>query len=296
MSPRMRLRVAIQKSGRLGEGSRALLRRCGLEFHDSADGLICFADNMPIDVLLVRDDDIPDLIESGICDVGIVGRNVLAEYALRRSARHAPRELRALDFGNCRLSLAAPGDIAWEDSRQIEGLRIATSYPHLLRGWLTRNGIDAKIVTLAGSVEIAPRLGTADLICELVSTGATLAANGLREISVVMNSTAVLAGAAAPAAGACDDLLNQLLRRLDGALRTPRLRLLMFKAPRNALARLVDLLPNSASPTVTSIEGQPDDVALQCLCHDQVSWQTLESMQQAGARSLLVLPVEKMLA
>ncbi len=296
MSARTRLRVAIQKTGRLGEGSRTVLHRCGLEFRDDPDRLICFADNMPVDLLLVRDDDIPGLIADGVCDAGIVGRNVLGEYRLQGNTPQPLRELRALGFGNCRLSIAASESATWSDLQQIEGQRIATSHPHILSDWLTRNGLHAQLVTLSGSVEIAPRLGTADLICDLVSTGATLAANGLREIAVVMDSEAVLVGASLPPTDARGDLLALLLRRLDGVLQTPRLRLLILKAPRSALAKLVGLLPTSASPIVTSIEGQPDNVALQCLCHEQVTWQALETMQQAGARGLLVLPVEKMLA
>ena len=179
---RDRLRIAIQKSGRMADVSQDLLARCGLKFRQSRDKLFCFGESMPIDLLLVRDDDIPGLIAQGVCDLGIVGRNVLAEQALaaRANGESEPGvELRPLNTSRCRLSIAVPQEMEYENPQQLQGLRIATSYPALLGDWLARNGVAAKVVFLAGSVEIAPRLGTADLICDLVSSGATLAANQL---------------------------------------------------------------------------------------------------------------------
>lgn len=297
MNARNRLRIAIQKSGRLSEASRALLERCGLTFRRShSDDLYCFGDNAPIDLLLVRDDDIPGLLASGASDLGIVGRNVLSETAHGAVGETPFRELRALGFGACRLSLAVPQTVDWHGPGQLAGQRIATTYPNLLRAWLRKNKIEADIVTLSGSVEIAPRLGSADLICDLVSSGATLAANKLRETAVILDSEAVLAGPATPPVDERRELLESVLRRIDGTRDTHRQRLLMLKAPRAILPMLVKLLPAPSRPTVTPIEGEPDDVALQCLCNDPISWQALETMQRAGARGLLVLPVEKMLA
>lgn len=291
-----RLRIAIQKSGRLSSASMELLKRCGLEFRAGGDSLFCRAETLPVDLLLVRDDDIPGLITSGACDLGIVGRNVLNENGLSRAGDSPFREMRALGFGACRLSIAVPRDELWEGEMQLAGRRIATTYPNLLRAWLRDNGIAATVVTLSGSVEIAPRLGTADLICDLVSSGATLAANNLREAAVVMESEAVLAAPSRPFDREQGELLDLLLKRLDGARESHDLRLVMFKAPRVALSALVEMLPGTVQPTVTSLDGQPDDVALQCLCNGQISWQVLENMQKAGARGMLVLPVEKMLA
>ncbi len=295
-APRERLRIAIQKSGRLGESSRQLLDKCGLKFRSSRDKLFCFGENMPVDLLLVRDDDIPGLLADGVCDLGIVGRNVLDEVGMGYAGQAPFVELRALGFGTCRLSIAVPQEQQGTGSGVLAGKRIATSYPNLLQGWLTERGIDAEIVTLSGSVEIAPRLGSADLICDLVSSGATLVANQLREADVIMSSEAVLAASRPLPKDERGDRIDLLLRRLDGVLDVRESRLLMLKAPRAALPIIVDLLPGRPSPTVTTIEGRPEDIALQCVCSGNVSWQDLEAMKQAGAHGMLVLPVEKMLA
>ncbi len=293
---RERLRIAIQKSGRLGDPSRQLLERCGLKFRSSRDKLFCFGENMPVDLLLVRDDDIPGLLAEGVCELGVVGRNVLQEAALDNESTSTTCELRALGFGGCRLSIAVPQDMTADSPVQLAGKRIATTYPNLLRRWLAERCVDASIVTLSGSVEIAPRLGTADLICDLVSSGATLIANQLRETEVLMRSEAVLAASVPAPTDERADLIELLLRRLDGVLDVRESRLLMLKAPRSALPIIVDLLPGGPTPTVTNIEGQPDDIALQCVCSGNVSWQDLEAMKGAGAHGMLVLPVEKMLA
>ncbi|MDN5925304.1 MAG: ATP phosphoribosyltransferase [Xanthomonadales bacterium] len=296
MNSRERLRIAVQKTGRLAEVGQDLLTRCGLQFRRSRDKLFCFGESLAIDLLLVRDDDIPGLIAAGTCDLGIVGRNVLNEDALGRGSESPFRELRALGFGGCKLSLALPQDVAWQGPPQLAGQRIATSYPNLLGQWLRSNHVDAEIVTFSGSVEIAPRLGSADLICDLVSSGATLAANQLREVAVVMQSEAVLAGAVTAPVDERGDLLEMLLGRLDRVLNVRESRLVMLQAPRAALAMIADLLPGRPQPTVTSIEGFPDRIAMQAVCNGQIGWQELEAMRRAGARSMLVLPVEKMLA
>ncbi|HET8764151.1 MAG TPA: ATP phosphoribosyltransferase, partial [Rhodanobacter sp.] len=213
MKPRDRLRVAMQKSGRLTEPALELLRRCGLSFRQSRDKLFCFGESEPVDLLLVRDDDIPGLIAQGVCDVGIVGRNVLDEFRLTAGVdQPGLAELRALGFGRCRLSIAVPQESDYRDPAQLAGLRIATSYPGLLGAWLRERGIEAGVVTLAGSVEIAPKLGTADLICDLVQSGATLVANQLREADVLLESEAVLAGPAELPADERGDLLALLLK------------------------------------------------------------------------------------
>ena len=291
-----RLRIAVQKSGRLSNASLELLKRCGLEFRQGGDSLFCQGESLPVDLLLVRDDDIPGFIVSGGCDLGIVGRNVLNENALSQVERPLFRELRPLGFGDCRLSIAVPRDKPWKGPEQLSGRRIATTYPNLLSSWLHDHGINATVLTLSGSVEIAPRLGTADLICDLVSSGSTLAANDLREVLTVMESEAVLAASCRPIEGERGKLLGLLLKRLDGVREVQELRLVMLKAPRQALTALMDMLPGIVQPTVTSLDGHPDDVALQCLCRSRITWQVLENMQRAGARGMLVLPVEKMLA
>ena len=298
IAARERLRIAIQKSGRLGEPSRALLKSCGLEWRESRDRLFCYGESAPIDLLLVRDDDIPGLLADGVCDLGIVGRNVLAEQSAERALSGRPQvaqEIRALGFGGCRLDIAVPDDWDWQGPGDLAGRRIATSYPQLARQWLDAQGIEAEVVFLSGSVEIAPRLGQADLICDLVSSGATLAANQLKPVLTLLQSESVLAGPVQPLVGARGGLLQQLLRRMDGALRIKDSRLLMFQADRDQVDALLKLLPDAERPTLLQVDGG-DSLALQALCHGAMTWQRLEDLRQAGARSLMVLPVERTLA
>lgn len=288
-----RLRVAVQKSGRLAQPSQDLLAECGLAFRQSRDKLFCFGETLPIDLLLVRDDDIPRMLAEGTCDLGIVGRNVLAE---QDEGRAPVAELRALGFGACRLAIALPQDLPWEGPASLAGLRIATSYPRLLGRYLAEAGVHASVVVLNGSVEIAPRLGSADAVCDLVSSGATLAANQLREVAVVARSEAVLAGSVGAPLDARTELREMLLRRIEGVLAVKDSKLVLLHAPRAALGAVTRLLPGSPRTLVTSVEGAPDEVAVQALCPRAVTWQHLEDLKRAGAHSLLVLPVEKVLA
>lgn len=295
---RDRLRIAIQKSGRLAEPARALLASCGLSWRESRDRLFCYGESLPIDLLLVRDDDIPGLIADGVCDLGIVGRNVLEEQGSERaSLDRAPafREYRALGFGGCRLDIAVPDGWDWQGPQQLDGKRIATSYPALLARWLKAQNVDAQVVLLSGSVEIAPRLGQAEAICDLVSSGATLSANQLKPVTTLLQSEAVLAGPVDPLDATRGELADLLLRRLDGALRIRHSKLLLFQAPRRVLPDLLPLLPDAETPTVMRLDDG-DDLALQALCHGAVTWQRLEELKRAGARGLMVLPVEGMLA
>ncbi|HTH66863.1 MAG TPA: ATP phosphoribosyltransferase [Rhodanobacter sp.] len=297
MKPRDRLRIAMQKSGRLTEPALELLNRCGLTFRQSRDKLFCFGEGEPVDLLLVRDDDIPGLIAQGVCDLGIVGRNVLSEFQYT-TGREGPAlaEWRSLGFGRCRLSIAVPQELDYREPAQLQGLRIATSYPGLLGEWLRRQGVDAGVVTLAGSVEIAPRLGTADAICDLVQSGGTLVANQLREADILLESEAVLAGPEALPTDERGDMIELLLKRLDGVIQVRESRLLLLQTSRNALDAVIRLLPGGPQPTLLPVAGQPDQLMLQALCAGEVSWRQLEEIKKAGAREMFVLPVEKMLA
>ena len=295
---RDRLRIAIQKNGRLSEPARALLGSCGLAWRESPDKLFCYGDNAPVDLLLVRDDDIPGLIDSGLCDLGIVGRNVLSEQSSERSESGTPanfREWRALGFGGCRLSLAVPNEWDWQGAAQLQGKRIATSYPAITRAWLRGQGVDADVVVLNGSVEIAPRLGQADVVCDLVSSGATLVANQLKPVCDLLQSEAVLAGPVVELDPLLAETAQMLLRRIDGVLRIRDSKLLMFQAPRDAVADVLRLLPDAEPPTSYPMDGD-NMLAMQALCHGVVTWQRLEELKRAGARGLMVLPVERMLA
>lgn len=299
MITRSRLRIAAQKSGRLADAARDLLARAGLEFRQSRDRLFCFGESFAVDLLLVRDDDIPGLIRQGACDLGIVGRNVLAEQALaaRRAGEPAPCvELLALGFGLCRLSIAAPQRVPYENPGSLAGMRIATTYPRLLEQWLVEHRVEASIVELSGSVEIAPSLGTADAICDLVSSGATLAANQLQERATVLESEAVLVGPEEALIGVRAELLDDLVRRIGAVLTVRDTRLLMLRAPRACIDEVRAMLPRAANSIVLSVDGQGDEVALQAICPSDVNWVQLEGMKRAGAHSLLVLPVERMLA
>ncbi|MGH8144747.1 MAG: ATP phosphoribosyltransferase [Rhodanobacteraceae bacterium] len=298
MSARERLRIAVQRSGRLSEPCFDLLDRCGLSFRRSRDGLFCYGDGEPVDLLLVRDDDIPGLIAQGACDLGIVGRNVVEERAADVGAAESPslQVLRALGFGLCRLSIAVPQASAYADATSLQRLRIATSYPGLLRRWLREREIAAEVVTLSGSVEIAPKLGTADAICDLVQSGATLVANQLREADVVLESVAVLVAPACLPTDGRRDAIELLLKRIDGVGRVRGSRLLLLQAARESVDAILRALPGSPHPTLLQMDGQPGQVMLQALCAGELGWRQLEAIQRAGARELFVLPVERALA
>ncbi len=299
MDRQERLRIAVQKSGRLTEESLDLLHRCGLKFSRGKDQLMVYGENMPLDVLFVRDDDIPDLVQEDVCDLGLVGLNVLEEKRLAMAARGTPPRielLQKLDYGRCRLALAVPQEFAYDGLSSIAGKRIATTYPHVLARFLAEHESEADIVTLSGAVEIAPRLGRADLICDLVSTGSTLTANRLREVAVVMESQVALVRTPLALPDIKADWVRRLLVRIDGVQQVRESKYIMLHAPRGALPQIRKLLPGSESPTVIPLEGSADKVAVHAVCRETVFWETLESLKAAGASAVLVLPVEKMLA
>jgi ATP phosphoribosyltransferase len=295
----LRLKLAVQKSGRLTDPSLDMLIRCGLKLSRGKDQLVGYGENMPLDVLFVRDDDIPDLVQEDVCDLGLVGVNVLEEKRLELIARgHKARfqQVRTLDFGRCRLSLAVPDGFTFEGPSSLQGKRIATTYPFLLEKYLRERDIKADIVTLSGAVEIAPRLGRADLICDLVSTGSTLQANHLHEVETVLQSHAALIRTPLDLPPEKAEWVERLLMRIDGVQQVRESKYIMLHAPRSALPQIRKLLPGSESPTIIPLEGSPDKVAVHAVCRENVFWETLESLKKAGASALLVLPVEKMLA
>src|SRR6202048_3659770 len=295
----LRLKLAVQKSGRLTDPSLDLLTRCGLKLSRGKDQLICVGENMPLDVLFVRDDDIPDLVQEDVCDLGVVGLNVREESRLELASSGHParfQQVRSLDFGRCRLSLAVPDGMSFEGASSLRGRRIATTYPFMLARYLSERDITAEIVPLSGAVEIAPRLGRADLICDLVSTGSTLQANHLREVETVMESHAVIIRTPLALPPEKDEWVERLMMRIDGVQQVKESKYIMLHAPRSALPEICRMLPGSESPTIIPLEGFPDKVAVHAVCRENVFWETLESLKKAGASALLVLPVEKMLA
>lgn len=298
MDKTSRLRVALQKSGRLTDHSLDLLVRCGLKFNRGKDQLICHGENMPLDVLFVRDDDIPDLVQQDVCDLGIVGQNVIEEKYLEFNTQGvAPlfEQIMLLDYGKCRMCIAVPDGVEYHGPQSLQGKRIATTYPHILGRYLRANDVQAEIVTLSGAVEIAPRLGRADFICDLVSTGATLLANHLWQAETILESQAALIRTPVTVSQEKQAWIRRLALRIEGVQQVKESKYIVLHAPRDRLAEIRRLLPGSESPTIVSLEGRSDKVAVHAVCRENVFWETLESLKGAGASSILVLPVEKML-
>jgi ATP phosphoribosyltransferase len=294
-----RLKVALQKSGRLTENSLDLLVRCGLKYSRGKDQLMCYGENMPLDVLFVRDDDIPDLVQQDVCDLGIVGLNVIEEKRLAfASSGVTPlfEQVMVLDYGKCRLSIAVPDGTEYKDATSLRGKRIATTYPNILARFLRERDIQAEVVTMSGAVEIAPRLGRADFICDLVSTGSTLIANHLSEAETVLESQAAIISTPVPVTQEKQEWIHRLTMRIDGVQQVKESKYIMLHAPRDRLTEIRKLLPGSESPTIMPLDGDGDKVAVHAVCRENVFWETLEGLKGAGASAILVLPVEKMLA
>jgi ATP phosphoribosyltransferase len=294
-----RIKIAVQKSGRLTDHSLDLLKRCGLRFTRSKDQLICYGENLPVDLLLVRDDDIPGLVSDDVCDLGIAGGNVIEEKRLELNNNGGEAlfdQVYALDFGHCRLAIAAPDGTDYSGPASLDKKRIACSYVETLKNFLQQNDVDAQPVYFSGAVEIAPKLGKADFICDLVSSGATLAANQLREVQTVLESEAVIIQTRAPLSDLKQEWVSKILQRLNGVLQVRESKYIMLHVRRDALAEITRLLPGSEAPTVIPLDGKGDKVAVHAVCRENVFWETLENLKSAGASSLLVLPVEKMLA
>jgi ATP phosphoribosyltransferase len=290
-----RIRIAVQRSGRLSERSLGLLQQCGVRFTRSKDKLYWYGQDFPVDLLLVRDDDIPRILLDGVCDLGIVGQNIAREVMLDNGDGGLD-ELRELDFGRCRLSIAVPEQSEITSIAGLDGCRVASSYPALTRDLLSAQGVQAKMVKLAGSVEIAPGLGTAEAISDLVSTGTTLRANHLVEIGVLFESSAALFARQGGFAGDKQALLDRFLARLDGVLQAAESKYVMLHAPREAVENITRLLPGAEHPSLMNLESDPDRVALHAVCREGLFWEHLEALKAAGASAILVLPVEKMLA
>ncbi|MGY6037068.1 ATP phosphoribosyltransferase [Aeromonas sp. AE23HZ002T15] len=293
-----RLRIAMQKSGRLSQDSQALFKSCGLKINLREQRLIAHVENMPIDILRVRDDDIPGLVMEGVVDLGIIGENVLEEVQLIRAAQGQPsavKVLKQLDFGGCRLSLAVPDDVDYQGPASLAGKRIATSYPGLLKRFFDEQGLSFKSVMLGGSVEVAPRAGLADAICDLVSTGATLEANGLREVEVIYRSKAVLVQAPNTLNEAKQKIIDKLLPRIQGMQQARESKYIMLHAPKDKLDAITSLLPGAERPTIMQLAGDTNQVALHVVSSETLFWETMERLKALGASSILVLPIEKMM-
>lgn len=293
-----RLKIAVQRSGRLSDATLLILERCGLRINPSKNKLITHVKNMPIDILFVRDDDIPGLVMDGVVDLGFVGENTMQEVSLQRKKFGDStlfEKLITLDYGHCRLSIALPEENKYSDIRSLDGCRIATSYPYLLGEFLSEQGISAKIVHLTGSVEVAPRAGLADAICDLVSTGVTLEANGLHEVEIMLKSSATLVKRTDIPAGPNTELIERLLVRINGVIKARESKYIMLHAPLDKVDAIIDLLPGAEKPTILPLAGSDEMVAIHAVSTETVFWETMESLKQLGGSSILVLPIEKMM-
>ena len=291
-----RLRIAIQKSGRLSDGSFELLKSCGLTVSRGRDKLYGRVQELPIDVLLLRDDDIPAFVADDACDIGIVGQNVFEEERLSESHEAPAEEVMPLGFARCRLMLAAPKEWSFDGVSMLEGKRIATSYPALTRAWFEREKVDAKAVMMKGSVEVAPRLKIADAICDIVSTGATLDANGLKPVANVFDSEAILIRNRNAFSLEKQTVFDALLKRINGVMTSREAKYIMMNAPRSAVPAITEFLPGADAPTVLELAGNREKVAIHAVCRESVFWDTLEELKKLGASAILVLPIEKMMA
>jgi len=297
--PQARIKIAIQKSGRLTELCLELLQQCGLKYSRGRDQLIGFGENMPVDFLLVRDDDIPGLVRDDVCDLGICGLNVLEEKRLEYQADGVAepfKMLQQLDFGHCRLAFAYPEDSALKSISNINGETIATSYPLIVEDYLRKNELNGSVVEFSGAVEIAPSLGRAQIICDLVSSGATLAANRLVEGETILQSVACLVQTPVKIPAEKTEWVNRLVERIAGVQQVRGSKYIMMHAPRSALTEISAMLPGAESPTVLPLDEVDDKVAVHVVCRESIFWETLEQLKAAGASSILVLPIEKMLA
>ncbi len=293
-----RLTIAVQKSGRLSTASLTLLEACGFRFSLHEAKLLAHCQNQPVDLLRVRDDDIPGLVMDGIVDLGLVGENVLEEVRLERQATQLSADfhlLRSLDFGQCRLAIALPKEVPYGGIQDLVGKRIATTYPYLLQNYLQRVGINANTAVLTGSVEVAPRAGLADAICDLISTGATLEANGLVEREVIFRSQAQMIQRPTPLSANKQDIVNQLLPRIDGVQQARESKYIMLHAPLAALEQVVALLPGAEQPTVLPLSHRNDVAAIHVVSTEHLFWETMEQLKSLGCSSILVMPIEKMM-
>ena len=290
-----RLHIAIQKSGRLSDYSRGLLKDAGLRIvQNGKNELTARVENFPADLMFVRDDDIPTFVSDGVCEFGIVGENVLQEFALGEAEQRFEVMAR-LGFGRCTLKLAAPEATPYEGPRSLDGARIATSYPRILRRFLDDQGVSATVVKMNGAVELAPRLQIGGFICDLVSTGATLEANGLRAVETVFDSEAVLIRTRKPISGPKLEQGEMLLSRVEGVLATKESKYIMLNAPSEALRDITAILPGAEAPTILPLHGRPGHFAVHAVCQESVFWETLQKLKSAGASAILVLPIEKMM-
>ena len=281
------LRIAIQKSGRLQEGSLELLKETGLNFSNGKDQLKTQASNFPVEVLFLRDDDIPQYVEDKVADIGIVGQNIYAEKQRKNEI------VKRLDFAKCRLSIAVPRSENYTGVQWLNGKNIATSYPNTVKKFLQANNIEAGIHEISGSVEIAPGIGLADAICDLVSTGSTLLSNGLKEVEVIMRSEAVII--ANPQLDADkQNILDKLLFRIEAVRKARNSKYILMNCPNDSIERITSVIPGMKSPTIIPLARQGWS-SLHSVVDENDFWEKIDLLRSFGAEGILVVPIEKMI-
>lgn len=280
------IRIAIQKSGRLNEESIRLLKECGIEFENGMNKLKSSAINFPMEVLFLRDDDIPKYVEQGVADIGIVGENVLVESTA------AVDTIEKLGFGKCRLSIAVPKEKEYNGVSDLSGSRIATTYSNVLGKFLAEKAVSAEITPISGSVEIAPGIGLADSICDIVSSGSTLFSNGLREVETVMRSEAVLIGQKDPS-DETRAVIDRLLFRMRAVRKARHNKYVLLNAPNEKLDAICALIPGMKSPTLLPL-AEDGWSSVHSVIEEDRFWEIIESLRDAGAQGILVVPIEKM--
>ncbi|MCD7962033.1 MAG: ATP phosphoribosyltransferase [Rikenellaceae bacterium] len=281
------IRIAIQAKGRLNEDSVKLLREAGITFEDSKRKLLAKSEDFPIEILYLRDDDIPQAVAMGVADIGIVGLNEVEEKAQEINVVHK------LGFGKCRISIAIPKTEEYNGVETLAGKRIATSYPVILKKFLDEKGVSAEIHEIAGSVEIAPAVGMADAIFDIVSSGGTLITNGLKEVEKVMYSEAVLITNKSLGED-CKNILNQLLFRIESVERSRGMKYVLMNLPEGKVEDAISILPALKSPTILPLT-QRGWCALHVVINEKELWGKIEQLKSIGAEGILVLSLEKMI-
>ena len=282
------LRIAIQKSGRLQEGSLSLLKESGLSISNGKGQLKTQARNFPVEILFLRDDDIPQYIEDNVADVGVVGENIFAEKKKKNTL------IKRLDFAKCRLSLAIPKSEDYTGVKFFQGKNVATSYPNIVKKFLEENKVEAGLHEISGSVEIAPGIGLADAICDIVSTGSTLLSNGLKEVEVVMQSEAVLIGGP-QLSHEKKEILDKLLFRIDSVQSAKNNKYILLNCPNEAIQKITDVIPGMKSPTIMPL-SRSGWSSLHSVVNENDFWEKIDQLKKFGAEGILVIPIEKMIA
>jgi len=281
-----KIRIAVQKSGRLYEDSVKLLKECGIGLRNVKDRLKTESDNFPLEVFFLRDDDIPQYVEDGVADIGIVGENVLFEKNKKIEV------VEELGFGKCRLSIAVPRSQQYDGVATLKGKRIATSYPFLVNSYLKQHNVEADIHEISGSVEIAPGIGLADVVADLVSSGSTLFMNGLKEVETILQSQAVLIRNSQLGKTQLD-LLEKLLFRIRSVKKAKRNKYILLNAPNEKIKEIIALLPGMKSPTVLPL-AESGWSSVHSVLNEDEFWDKIEQLKTAGAEGILVIPIENM--